>query len=132
MEEKVNPATVPFYDEIDWEKVAYNKISKEDYLKLKSRHKRCYVTFLGSQDQMQFYMFRALSWPEFKDIRLKGLDKDSTHDYILNACLIWPKADPLALNSIEAGVVLTLVHQILAVSYFLNDPNKALEMILEV
>lgn len=132
MEETQKPADASFYDELNWDAISHNKISREDYLKVRARHKRAYATLLGSTDQLQFYMFKPLSWGEYKDIKTKSLDKDKTHEYIVNACTIWPKMDAVTINSMEAGIMLTLVYQILATSYFLKDPNKALEMILEV
>ena len=132
MEEKYEAADMAFFEQINWDVIAFNKINKEDFARIRGRHKRVYATLLGSTDQLQFYMFKPLSWGEYKDIKSKSLDKDTTHEYILNACVVWPKMDALAINSMEAGIMLTLVYQILATSYFLKDPNKALEMILEV
>jgi hypothetical protein len=77
-------------------------------------------------------MFKPLTWPEYKDIRSRGLDKDSTHEYIVNTSVVHPKMGPLEMNSLEAGIMLTLVQQILGMSNFLKDPNEALKMILKV
>jgi hypothetical protein len=132
MEETQKLADMSFFEQVNWDIIAFNKISKEEYLKIRGRHKRVYATLLGSTDQLQFYMFKPLSWGEYKDIKSKSLDKDTTHEYILNACVLWPKMDALTISSMEAGIMLTLVYQILATSYFLKDPNKALEMIIEV
>jgi hypothetical protein len=125
-------ASPTFYDQVDWDLIKFNKISKEDFLRLKAKNKKSYATLLGSQDELQFYMFRPLLWSEYKDIRQKNLDKYKTQEYILSACMLWPKVDILTINSIEAGTMLTLVYQMLAVSYFLSDPTKAIEMIIEV
>lgn len=121
-----------FFSAIEWEKVAYNKIEKLQFDRLKAKFGKLYATFLGNEDDYSFYMFKKLSWSEFKDIREKKLDKDTTHDYILNACVVWPKMDAVALNTLEAGIALTLVYQVLIMSNFFKNPEKALELILEV
>ena len=132
-EQTEQPSANPgFYDRVNWDVIGYNKISKEDFIRIKAKNKKSYATLLGSQDELQFFMFRPLFWPEYREIKAKGLDKYATQEYILNTCTLWPKMDPISLNSIESGIMLTLVYQILATSFFLNDPNKALEMIIEI
>jgi hypothetical protein len=132
MEETPQVATRDFFADISWDKVTYNKIDRNTFERLKAKNDKLYATFLGNEDDYSFYMFKKLSWSEFKDIRAKKLDKDMTHDYILNTCVVWPKMDPITLNTLEAGVALTLVYQILIMSNFFKDPSKALELILEV
>lgn len=132
MEETPEIVTRDFFADIDWDKVTFNKIDKLTFEKLRAKHEKLYATFLGNEDDYSFFLFKKLSWPEFKDIRAKKLDKDTTHDYILNTCIVWPKMDPLALNGLEAGIALTLVYQILTMSNFFKDPAKALDLILEV
>ena len=121
-----------FWDDINWESVSFNKIDKITLEKLKAKHEKLYATFLGNEGDYSFFLFKKLSWTEFRDIRAKKLDKDTTHDYILNTCVVWPKLDPVALNTLEAGIALTLVYQILIMSNFFKDPQKCLELILEV
>ena len=128
----INIADNTFWDEVTWEKIGFNKIEKLDFLRLLSINKKLYATFLGNQEQLQFYMYRPLSWPIFKDIKAKNLSKEETHQKIVMECVAWPKMDILEFNSMDAGVILTLVYQILAVSNFLKNPEKALEMILEI
>lgn len=131
--ETAKPTTdISFYDKIDWSKIKHNRITREEFLKIKSKTKKSYSTLLGSQDELQFYIFRSLMWTEYRDIRQKGLDRFDTQEYIINSCILWPKQDVVSINSLEAGILLTLVYQVMAVSYFLSDPSKALEMILEV
>lgn len=125
-------SSVTFYDKVDWDQIGFNKISKEDFIRFKAKNKKSYATLLGSQDELQFFMFRPLYWPEYREIKTKGLDKYATQEYILNSCMLWPKIDPIYINTLESGILLTLVYQILATSFFLNDPNKALEMIIEI
>ena len=134
MEEQMEKpdSSATFYDKVNWEAISHNKISKEDFIKIKTKNKKSYATLLGSQDELQFFMFRPLYWPEYRDIKSKSLDKYSTQEYIINTCVMWPKVDPVTLNTIESGILLTLVYQILATSFFLSDPNKAMEMIIEV
>lgn len=130
---QADPTTeVTFFDQVDWSKIKHNKITREDFLRIKAKCKKSYSTLLGSQDELQFYIFRPLMWSEYKDIRQKGLDKYATQEYIINTCILWPKQDVVSINSLESGILLTLVYQIMAVSYFLSDPSKALEMIIEV
>lgn len=128
----INIADKTFWDEVTWEKIGFNQIEKIDFLRLLTLNKKLYATFLGNQEQLQFYMYKPLSWPIFKDIKAKNLSKEDTHQKIIMECVIWPKMDILEFNSMDAGVVLTLVYQILAVSNFLKNPDKALEMILEI
>ena len=133
MEESTpHDATMDFYDEVDWSRIAHNAISRDEYAIARQKSKKAYATFLGSKDQLQFYMFKPLAWSAYKDIRQKGLDKDTTHEYIVNTSIITPKMDPVVISGLDAGIMLTLVQQILAVSNFLKDPNKSLEMILEI
>lgn len=132
MSEEIYTTNEPsFYSSIPWDKVAFNKISEEEYIRLKSKVKQTYVTFLGPPESLSFYMFKSLSWAEFKTIREKKLDKDTTHEYIVNSCVLYPKMDPIALNEEDSGIMLTLVYQILTVSNFLDNPLKALDIIYE-
>jgi len=132
MAEEIKIADKSFWDEIDWDKVEFHKIKKEDFLRLKSVNKKLFATFLGSQDQLQFYLFKPLTWGKYKEIRSKELDKDVVHEYILNSSILWPQMNPVSIVNLDAGVMLTLVNQVLAVSNFLKEPDKALELILEV
>jgi hypothetical protein len=131
LEEKAVVADSAFFD-VNWDVVAYNKMAKDEFLKIRSRHSKLFATFLGGEGQFQFFMFKPLTWGEYKDIRAKQLDKDATHEYILNMAIVHPKMDPIEINTMEAGVMLTLVQQILGMSNFLKDPNEALKMILKV
>lgn len=130
--EETKPVENTFWEEISWENVKYNKITREDFLRAKVRHPKLYATFLGSEDSLQFFLFKPITWGEFKDIRKKKIDKETTHEYILNTCLIWPKLEIPDINSLDGGIMLTLIQQILTVSNFLNSPEKALELILEI
>lgn len=123
---------VTFFDKVDWNLIPHNKITKDQFLYIKLRNKKSYATLLGSQEELQFYMFKPLFWPEYAEAKKKNLDKYEIQEHILKSCLLWPKADVLLTNTLEAGIMLTLVNQILAVSYFISDPAKAMEMILEV
>ena len=125
-------ADAAFYNDVNWDVVAYNKLTLEEFLRIKSRHTKLFATFLGGEGQFQFFMFKPLTWGEYKDIRARELDKDSTHEYILNTAVVHPKMDPIEINTMEAGVMLTLVQQVLGMSNFLKDPNEALKMILKV
>ena len=130
--EEIQQVNSAFWDEINWDNIGFNKIKKDEFMRIRAINKKIYATFLGSQDQLQFYLFKPLSWGKYKDIRTKNLSKDSTHEYIINECVLWPKMDTVGLMGLDAGVMLTLVNQVLAVSNFIKDPDKALEMILEV
>jgi hypothetical protein len=130
MSEEPQVATHDFFSDINWDKVTNNKIDRPTFEKVKAKYDKVYATFLGNEDDYSFFMFKKLSWPEFRDIRAKNLDKDMTHDYILNTCVVWPRMDPITLNTLEAGIALTLVYQILVMSNFFKDPSKALELIL--
>jgi len=130
--EEVQLTENSFWDNVTWESVKYNKISREDFLRLKVRNPKLFSSFLGSEDGLQFFLFKPISWGEFKDIRKKKLDKETTHEYILNTCLLWPKLDIPDINSLDGGIMLTLIQQILTVSNFLSTPEKALELILEI
>lgn len=125
-------ADTTFFDDVNWEAVAFNKMSRDEFLKIKSRHSKLFATFLGGEGQFQFFLFKPLTWGEYKEIRAKGYDKDTTHEYILNGAVVHPKMDPVEINTMEAGIMLTLVQQILGMSNFLKDPNEALKMILKV
>lgn len=130
--EDINIADKTFWDEVTWDKIAFNKMSKEDFLRAYALENKLYATFLGNQEQLQFFMYKPISWPIFKEIKEKKMSKDNTHEFIISSCVVWPKMDILELNSLDAGIVLTLVYQILTVSNFLKEPEKALEMILEI
>jgi len=137
MKEEISKEAQPvlessFWDEIDWDKVSHNKIDRGSFLRTKSLNSKIFATFLGPQDQLQFYLFKPLGWAKYKDIRSKDLDKDTVHEYIINACLIHPASNPIAVGNIDAGIMLTLVNQILTISNFLTDPNQALELLLEI
>lgn len=133
MSEEIYSATNDnsFFDSIPWEKISYNKIDKESYDRIKAKVKQCYVTFLGPPDALSFYMFKPLTWSEFKSIKEKKLDKDTTHEYIISNCILYPQTDPLTINDEDGGIILTLVYQILTVSNFLDNPLKALDIIYE-
>lgn len=124
--------SVSFYDKVNWDAIAHNKITRDDFLRIKSKYKKSYGTLLGSSDELSFFMFKPLMWPDYKEIKSRNLNKYETQEYIINSCVIWPKQDIISLNTMEAGIMTTLVYQIMAVSYFLTDPSKALEMIIEV
>ena len=128
--EKPTIVGAAFYDDMNWEYIKFNKPSREDFLRIRSKYEKCFATFLGGQDQLSFYMFKPLSWPDFKEIRTKGLDKLETHEYIIGECLLFPKFK--TFDDLEAGVALTLVYQILAQSNFLKDPSSALNMIVQI
>lgn len=134
MEEESKPqeATQSFYSNIKWDIISQNKIDEQTFNKLKARFGKLYGTFLGSEGSYAFYMFKSLKWSEFKDIRAKKLDKDLTHDYILNNAVVWPKMDPMSLSELDAGIALTLVYQVLTMSNFISDPTKALDLVLEI
>jgi hypothetical protein len=123
---------IGFYEKVNWDLIAFNKITKEDFYRVKAKCKKSYATLLGSQEELSFFMFKPMMWPDYREIRKRGLDKYETQEFIINSCILWPKIDVVSLNALEAGIMITLVYQIMAVSYFLNDPSKALEMIIEV
>ena len=132
--EEINTAATTdngFWEKVDWSLIANNKIGKEDFYRIKAKHKKVYSTLLGAQDALSFFMFKPMMWPEYKEIRNRGLDKYETQEFIINNCVVWPKVDIVSLNTLEAGIMITLVYQIMATSYFLTDPNSALSMILE-
>lgn len=131
MEQEPKKIEESFFNNIQWDKVSYNKIDEKTFNLLLAKYKKVYATFLGNENEYTFFMMKKLSWSEFRDIRSKNLDKDSTHDYILNNCIIHPKMDAFALNEIDAGMALTLVYQILSISNFIPDPKKSLELLLE-
>jgi len=132
-EEKVYDAKEPsFYDEVNWDTVVHNKITKEKFVEIKARNSKVYATFLGPNESPAFYMFRPLKWGMYKEIRSKNLDKDSMNEYIVNTCVLWPIMDPIQIADEDAGIMLTLVYQIMAVSNFLSDPAKSLELIYEI
>ncbi|MDY0198880.1 MAG: hypothetical protein RBR68_13800 [Tenuifilaceae bacterium] len=130
-ENEIYKADQSFYDNVPWDKVANNKIEKEEYLRLKAKVKTSYVTFLGPPDSLSFYMFKPLSWGEYKVIREKRLDKDTTHEYIINNCVLYPKMDPIDIGELDAGIMLTLVYQILTVSNFVDNKDSVLNMIYQ-
>lgn len=132
MSEEAQKIETTFFQDVNWDRIAYNRIDEDSFNRILARYPKLYATFLGKEDEYTFFMFKKLSWPEFKDIRARKLDKDGYHDYILNNCIVWPKMDAFAMNELEAGMALTLVYQILVMSNFFKDPNKALELILEV
>lgn len=123
---------VTFWDKANWDIIKHNKIDKNEFLRIKSRHKKAYATLLGSQDELGFYMFKALMWPEYKEMKTRELNKYEMQEFIINSCLLWPKQDAISLNTMESGIMTTLVYQIMATSYFLNNPSSALEMIIEI
>jgi hypothetical protein len=121
-----------FYASVNWENIKYNPIPKEKYLSIKARNSKVYATFLGPNEAPAFYMFKPLKWGTYKDIRSKGLDKDSINEYVINSCVLWPKMDPITLMDEDAGILLTLVFQIFGVSNFLSDPLKSMELLYEL
>ena len=125
-------ADITFWDKVNWEVVKYNKIDKNDFLRVKAKNKKSYGALLGSAEELSFFMFKALMWPEYKEMKMRNLNKYEMQEFIINSCVLWPKQDAISLNTMESGIMTTLVYQIMAVSYFLNDPSKALEMIIEV
>lgn len=125
------PKEMKLWDQITWDMIAYNKISEQEFYGIRRKYDKCYGTILGSQNALEFYLFKPLYWGDYRNIKTKGLNKEAMHEYVINTCLLWPKLDPIKLNCLESGIVITLVYQILATSYFLSDPSKAMEMILE-
>lgn len=132
-EVKVQDATTPdFYNDVDWSMIKGNVISKEDFIKIKAKNKKMFATFLGPKESPSFYMFKPLKWGIYKDIRSRKLDKEAINDYVLNSCVVWPIMDPIQIADEDAGIVHTLIYQIMSVSNFLSSPEKALELIYEV
>ena len=130
--EEVLTVGLDFYNDVKWELVSSNKITKEIFLKLRAKQKKAFATFLGGQDSLSFFMFRPLSWPEFKEIRSSSMDKYEIHDFIIKNCLMWPLINEGNIHTLEAGTALTLVYQVLAQSSFLKDPSQALKMVIEI
>lgn len=128
----INNSDITFYDKIDWNLIAYNKMTRDDFLRIKSKIKKSYASLLGEQSALQFYMYKSLNYEEYTEIKKKNLDKYATQKAILSACLLWPKPELLTLNNMEAGIALTLVYQILTISFFISDPRAAMDMILEI
>jgi hypothetical protein len=126
-EESINIG-LEFYNDVKWDLIKYNKIQKEMFLKIRSKYEKVFATFLGAQDQLAFYMFKPISWEDYKAIMSGDMPKYETHDYIIEKCLLWPTNK----SSLDAGIILTLVYQILAQSSFLKDPSQALKMIIEI
>lgn len=120
-----------FWQSVNWETIKHNPISREEYLKIKALNSKLYATFLGPVEAPCFYLFKPLKWGMYRDIRSKGLDKDSINEYVINSCILWPKMDPVMITNEDAGIVLTLVYQIFACSSFLSSPEKCLELIYE-
>lgn len=131
-EEKVYDAKDDgFYESVNWENIKHNPITKEKYLDIKARNSKIYATFLGPSESTAFYIYKPLKWGTYKDIRSKGLDKDSINEYVVNSCVLWPKMDPVALMDEDAGIILTLVYQIFGTSNFLSNPEAALELVYD-
>ena len=124
--------TYDFFDKVNWDAVGHNKIDKETYGRIRIANKRLYATLLGDEKETQFFMFKPLLWSDYKEIKAKSLDKVATHEFIFSSCVQWPKVNPILVANIEAGIMTTVVYQILSVSNFLSNPEKALEMIIEV
>jgi hypothetical protein len=130
--EETTQVGLEFWNDVKWDLVENNKITKDIFIKLRNKHKKAFATFLGAQDHLSFYMFRPLSWPEFKEIRTSTMDKYEVHDYIVKNCLLWPIVNDGNIQTLEAGTALTLVYQVLAQSSFLKDPSQALKMVIEI
>jgi hypothetical protein len=123
---------ISFFESVQWENVKFNSIPKDQFLRTRAKYKKLYATFLGPAEAPSFYMFVPLTWGMYKEIRSKGLDKHSINEYIINSCIVWPKMDPVEIMNEDSGIMLTLVYQIMAVSNFLSDPSKSLELIYEL
>lgn len=120
-----------FFNDVKWELIKHNKITKEAFLKIRSKHNKVFATFLGAQDNLSFFMFKPISWNDYKEIRQGAIEKYDIHDFIIKNCLLWPILNEQGIT-LEAGTVLTLVYQILAQSSFLKDPSQALKMVIEI
>lgn len=132
-EQSVGPdSNITFWDKVNWDIIKHNKITRDDFLKIKLKNRKSYATLLGSSQDLNFFMFKALMWPEYKEMKMRNLNKYEMQEYIISTCLLWPKQDVVSLNSLESGLMSTLVYQIMAASFFIADPSKALEMIIEV
>lgn len=130
--EEIYTADKDFFDEIPWETIAFNVIEKPEYLRLKASYTKLYATFLGPEDSLSFFMFKPLSWPEYKDIKKRNLSKDDSNDYILQNCIVYPELDIIDLNELDAGFALTLIYQVMTVSNFLEKPELALDQIFKI
>jgi hypothetical protein len=130
--EEVVPVGLEFFNDVKWELVTNNKITKDIFLKIRAKNTKAFATFLGAQDHLSFFMFRPLSWPEFKEVRSSSMDKYEIHDFIVKNCILWPIINEGNIHTLEAGTALTLVYQILAQSSFLKDPSQALKMVIEI
>lgn len=130
--EVVNAAEPDFWSEVNWESVAHNAISREDFVKIKARNNKLFATFLGPKESAAFYLFKPLKWGVYKDIRSKNLDKETINEYVVNACVLWPIMDPIQINDEDAGIINTLVYMVLSISNFLSVPEKALDLIYSV
>lgn len=123
---------ITFWEKVNWDIVKHGKIPKEEFIKVKLKNKKSYGALLGSSGELSFYMFKPLMWPDYKEMKMRNLSKYEMQEFIINSCVLWPKQDIVSLNTMESGIMTTLVYQIMAVSYFLTDPSKALELIIEV
>ena len=132
-----NAATVPIttisYDDFDFNVIQHGAITREDFEQLKMYYPKLFACILGTHKVATLFMFTPLPWKMFKEIGLEqGNDKDIIHEYILEKCIVSPRLDKVAILNMDAGSILTLVTQILAVSGFVNDPEIALQLIIPV
>lgn len=130
--EEVLNASLEFFNDVKWELINHNKISKDMFLKIRAKHEKAFATFLGGQGSLGFYMFKPLPWTEFRAVQTGAVDRYDVHEHILKTCLLWPVVSDSTLATMDAGTVLTLVYAILAQSSFLKDPSQALKMVIEI
>ena len=82
--------------------------------KWRRKHKHLYSAEL----QGELYVFRPLTWAEFKELTELQSAKPASFENIVEAGLLWPKPLP---QDVLAGVVHTLFQTILEVSGFSNQ-----------
>ena len=122
------------YSDLEQTNIRHNMITESEFNLLKSKFPRLFCTILGMQNDVSLYIFKPLQWKKFKHIRaLKDTDKDSVHEMILSECLVSPVVrDTIACNSLDAGIVIILVQQIMAISGFLSTPESAMSLVVPI
>ena len=72
-EQSVGPdSNITFWDKVNWDIIKHNKITRDDFLKIKLKNRKSYATLLGSSQDLNFFMFKALMWPEYKEMKMSG------------------------------------------------------------
>lgn len=95
---------------------------------------QCKAVYIFPFDNKEMYIWRPLIYREWQMLKAQeALVKDETkfQEHVVMRAVLWPKIDPIVVNSSRAGLIQTLFSVIMQGSYFI-DPGLAVQLVSEL